>query len=441
MRSEKTKRYLIMSLVFLLVLLAPLSYLRVLAAADELWQIDLMAAFSGSHMITDRMGGELYNGECLAPDVVGNLVGNEEVIDNSIYNRYKSDMVVGGFNPLVGRSSLKGTTFKTTLLPLADQQKIKELYGEHNGACFAYNYVTGEVYIAMSLPCGLGAGLEEGSMFNGCLDGTYIPASTMKVVTVICALAQDQNLAKFEHTCRKYEKLPDGNTVVCHDYHGKLGLSDALGVSCNCYMAALIRQLDLNKAERTLAQLGILNEGVKAVNDEKRGVMDKLSYGIGRTKVESTDQFQSVWGLIGQGDTRANPVYMALTAAAVANGGTVAQPWIMQSIAECGTDVVYEAPKAETLEIIDNDTARLTKMIWELAVQDHYLDGKKPLADAISLAKTGTGQEEWGLNDRLLLGVMEQYHTAFFIIVEDSEDNNDLVFEVANLLAEVVGEV
>ena len=441
MRSEKNKRYLIMFLVFLLILLAPLSYLRVLASSGKLWQVDLDDAYSGSHIIMDREGNELYNGACQAPDVVGNLVGNEEYIDNAIYNRYRDDMTVGGFNPLVGRSSLKGTTLKTTLMSLPDQQEIKELYGDHRGACFAYNYVTGDVYIAMSLPSGLGAGVQEGGMFNGCLNGSYIPASTMKVLTVICALAQNQNLAKFEYTCRQEYALPDGNVVICHGYHGKLGLSDALGVSCNCYMAALIRQLDLNKAEQTLARLGILNDGVEAVDDENRGVMDKLNYEPGRTNVTTVDKFQSVWGMIGQGDTRANPVYMALTAAAVANGGTVAQPWIMQSIAECGTDEVYKAPKAGTLEMIDSDTARIMKMIWELAMRDHYLDGKKPLSDAITLAKTGTGEEEWGINDRLLLGVMEKYHTAFFIIVEDSEDNNNLVFEVANQLAEAVGKI
>ena len=438
MRSEKNKRYLIMVLVFLLVLLAPLSYLRVLVASGELWQVDLDAAYSGSHLITDRAGGELYNGACLAPDVVGNLVGNEEFIDNSIYNRYRNIMTVGGFNPLVGRSSLKGTILKTTLMPLADQKKIKELYGDHRGACFAYNYLTGEVYIAMSLPSGLGDGVQDGAMFNGCLDGTYVPASTMKILTVICALAQDQNLVKFEYNCQQKYKLPDGNVVVCHGCHGKLSLSDALGVSCNCYMAALIRQLDLKKAEQTLAKLGILNDGAEAVNDENRGVMDRLDYKVGRTKVTDVDSFQSVWGLIGQGDTRANPVYMALAAAAVANGGTVAQPWVMQSIAECGTNVVYKAPVGGTLEMIDSDTARLMKMIWELAMRDHYLDGKKPLSDAITLAKTGTGEEEQGYNDRLLLGVMEKYHTAFFIIVEDSEDDKNLIFEVADQLAEAI---
>ncbi len=439
MRPEKRKSYLIRFLACILALIAPIAYLRVLAGAGSLLQIDLVQVFDGTHTISDRSGTLLYDGECLEQDTVGNLVGTEGLIANSLYNRYKDEMIVSGFNPLVGRDSLQGTSMQTTLMPLADQIRIKNLYGSYDGACFAYNYETGEVYIALSLPCGLGAGLREGSMFNGCLDGTYVPASTMKILTTICAVAQNPDLVDFEFTCQKSLMLDDGNIVNCHDYHGKIDLSDALGHSCNCYMAALIQKLNVKETSRILAQLGILNKGTEAVEDSLRGVMDKLSYAYGHTEFTSFKQFQSVWGLIGQGDTRANPVNMAMVAAAVANGGSVAQPYIMESIVNHGTKVAYEAPEAQTLTIIDASTARMVKMAWEIAVKDHYHNGAKPLDEVISLAKTGTAEEDGGINDRLLLGVMEAYKTAFFIIVEDSSDNNGLVFAVANLLAETVG--
>ena len=440
MRSEKIKRYLIMAMVGMLVLLAPLSYLRVLWAAGFLWQLDLENAFLGSHIFTDCDGTEIYNDGCLAEGVLENLLGNEEYIDNALYNRYKSQMKVGGLNPLVGRNSLKGTTFKTTLMPVAYQQQIRDLYGEHDGAVFAYNYKTGEVYIAMSLPSGIGKGVRKGSMSNSCLNGYYVPASTMKIITTICALEQNQDLAKFEFTCEKTYMLPDGNTINCHDYHGKLGLEDALGVSCNCYMAALIHQkMDEDAAKETLARLGILAEGVKPVEDELRGKMDALDYITGNTVLTSFDNFQSVWGMVGQGKTRANPVYMTLAAAAVANGGSAAQPYIMEGIYECGSKQVYKADATEQISFMDADTAKMVKMAWSLAVKDHYHNDEKPLSEKITLAKTGTAEEDMGINDRLLMGVMEEYTTAFYIVIVDSEDNNGLIFEAANLLAEAVG--
>ena len=441
MRSEKIKRYLIMMLVGVLVLLAPLSYLRVLGSANSLWQVDLDSAFSGSHIITDRDGTELYNGGCLFPETVGNLVGSKELIDNALYNRYRDQMVVGGFNPLVGRSSLKGTTFQTTLMPLAYQQQIQALFGEHDGACFAYNYSTGEVYIALSLPCGLGTSLPDGSMHNGCLNGHYVPGSTMKILTTICALAQDQDLAKFEFNCQKSYTLPDGNVVTCHDYHGNIGLSDALGVSCNCYMAALIRQLDVKETSRTLARLGILNDGTKPLDDDNRGVMDELNYAYGHTAFTSFNKFQSVWGLVGQGDTKIDPVYMAMVAGAVANGGSAAQPRIMQRILECGTKEVYQMTEKEPVDFMDSDTAKMVRMAWGIAVKNHYHNEERPLSDTVTLAKTGTVQEDLGDNDRALLGVMEEYNTAFFIIVMDSEDNNRLIFDIANMLSLAISEM
>ena len=436
MRSEKIKRYLIMAMVGALVLLAPLSYLRVLWAAKDLQVVDLNAAFTGSHVITDRDGTALYDGGCLAGEVVGNLVGEEGLIDNALYHRYAELLAVGGFDPLVGRESLQGATLETTLMPIAYQWKIREQFGGNDGACFAYNYQTGEVYIALSLPCGVGENLREGSMFNGCLSGTYVPASTMKILTAICALSQNRELGMFEFTCEGSYLLPDGKTVNCHGCHGKLDLSDALGLSCNCYMAALIRQLDEKETGEILARLGVLNEGQAPVEDGIRGNMGRLSYVNGRTGFDSFDEFQSVWGLIGQGDTRVNPVYMAAVAGAVASGGTAAQPWIVSSVTQGDTRAV-EGP-GERMKLMGADAARLVKLAWSLAVEEYYHTEEKPLSEHITLAKTGTAESDKSANDRLLLGVMEEYNTAFFIIVEDSVGNSGRVFRVANMLAEAV---
>ena len=445
MRSEKRKRYLIQFLAIFLAVLAPIGYLRVLGATDDLLQVDFDAAFSGEHIITDRDGTILYEGECLYPELLGNLFGTEGLIANSLYNCYVDEMQVAGFNPLEGRSSLKGTTMKITLMSLADQQEIQKLYGDHDGCCFAYNYETGEVYIALSLPSGLGAGVREGSMHNGCLNGTYTPASTLKILTTICALAQNAGLKDFTYTCQKQYMLPDGNVINCHNYHGTIGLADAIGLSCNCYFTALVRQLNVKDVSKTLAELGILNEGTDAVADDARGVMDRLSYITGKTKVTNFGQFQSVWGMVGQGNTVANPVYMAMTAGAVANGGTVAQPYIMEEILSCGTDPVYQAGQAEEekglLKLIAPDTAQLVQSIWSQAVEEHYHTDDKPLSEDITLAKTGTAEEDHGDNDRLLLGVMEDYNTAFFIMVKDSEDQNGLIYDVANQLAESVKKI
>lgn len=437
MRAEKVKRYLIVLLAVVLVALAPISYIRVLTESNEIDPDTVGRATGVYSSITDRDGEAIFKGSNLYESIYGNLLGEGSSIDNSIYTLYKDELKLTGFNGLLGMESVSeknAASIKTTLLGAADQEKIQAAFSGQDGSIFAYNYATGEVYVCMSLPSYLtDDGTTENGFVNACLSGLYIPGSTAKVVAVACALEQNKLFTEFTYTCEGAMVLPDGNTVTCTGVHGSIGLKEALGHSCNCYMAALITQLDVEQTQQILQTMGIY-QGETGTN----GTIDKLTYQYSRTVFNSNTTFDSVWGLIGQGSSEFNPVSMARIAGAIANEGKAAHPYIIQSIVKRGTRTTYSAKGGDMQQLVSAGTAKVLSEIWGTAVDDHYRDKYPEMSGAITLAKTGTSQLGDGTNNRFLVGTIEEYNVAFFIAVEDT--TSALPIQIATALAEVLSD-
>lgn len=439
MRAETRKKYIPILLLVVLAALIPLTYLRCLAATLELSPEWLTRVTGVSSQITDRTGQVLFDGSNTAEDVLGNLVGESGLVDNSLYTQYERELSHIGFDPLLGLDSVTGeeiTTLQTTLLPAASLEKIKAAFAGYNGCCFAYNYRTGEVYTALSLPCNLTDNSAEPGFSNRCLSSLYIPGSTMKIVALLCALEQNKSLADFTFTCTGSHALPDGTTVKCHSVHGTIGLKQALGWSCNCYMAALAEQLNVKTTQKTLNKLEIFQ-----TDDDRAarwGSLDRLSVRTSRTEFRSASQYNSVWSLVGQGNSQVSPVNMAMIAAAAVNEGTAARPYVVQTITAGDGSTSHTAQQNRQVRFLTANTARQAAQVWSRAVEDHYRTGVSAVDKAISHAKTGTAQKGTGSNNRLLLGAMEEYSTAFFIVVEDLPSGNGIPSQIANTLAREV---
>lgn len=435
MRAEKRKKYVITMMSMVLLALAPLSYLRVLLAVPHLRDTAVGAVSGVYSTVTDRNDQVIFQGHNLYESVYGNLLGQDSLIDNSLHSLYQDELKVKGFNPLTGISSISEknrSTLKTTLLSQNDMQKIITTFGEYEGCVFAYDYVTGEVLVALSVPSSLDETATSTGMWNRCLRTCYIPGSTMKIVAAACALEQNPDLLHAKFTCTGSTKLPDTSVVKCHGVHGAINLSDALGYSCNCYMANLISQLDVTQTQILLEQMGIAQHG-----NQTYGHIDKLTYRGSSTTFDSTDSFDSVWSLIGQGNTQSNPVGMAMIAAAVVNHGETATPYLVASI-QRGNRTTYTAQSGQTQSLLKANTSHLLSEIWRSAVDAHYRSGSNQMDNSITHAKSGTAQLGDGTHNRFMMGVMEDSHVAFFIAVEKISPNNNLPAQIANVLANIL---
>ncbi len=438
MRAEKRKKYIAILMASVLVLTVPLVWVRAFFAADELTIHDYADLPEWKTLITTQNGDVIYQDGCVAPELYGNLVGRPNaskegnVIVNSITGCYAADMVPHSINPVSGVAGLEEADLEqlqTTLLSDAAHRAVQDAFDSHNGACAAYNYVTGEVYMLLSLPSGisLDKNAPAGSLSNICTSNRCSPGSTMKLIASICAAEQgiDPN---FIHNCTGKLTLPDGSTVKCHKTsgHGKLNLEDAIGLSCNTYMAALIQKFDTAKTQETLRQLGFLLNGEQS---DSRGSVSELSYLYSRTTFTTTREFKSVWGLIGQGETLVNPLHMLTIIGAIAGGGQTAAPYLVERI---GTeeDVYFQAGDAGMLTLIDSQTASAVANHWRIATQKHY-----NVNERFTMLKTGTAEVNKSTN-RLLMGVIEDCNTVFYISVSDTSGKE--IYNIANALLEAL---
>lgn len=434
MRAEKRKKYIALMMAGLLVLTVPLVWVRAFFAARELTIHDYADLPEWKTLITTSNGDIIYRDGCVSPELYGNLLGKPNassdgnVIVNSITGKHADAMVPHSLNPITGLAGLKEEDLEqlqTTLLSDAAHRAVKDAFDSLDGVCAAYNYVTGEVYMLLSLPSGTSHDetAPAGSLSNICTSNRCTPGSTMKLVAAICAADQGIDPG-FIHNCTGALTLPDGSIVKCHKTsgHGKLDLEDAIGLSCNTYMAALIQQLDTAKAQETLRELGFLLNGEKS---DLRGSVSDLTYLYSRTTFTSNREFNSVWGLIGQGETLVNPLHMLTIVGAIAGGGQTAAPYLVERI---GTeeDVYFQAEDAGTMTLIDSQTAAAVATHWRNATQKHY-----NVSERFTMLKTGTAQVSNGTN-RLLMGVIEDCSTVFYISVSNTSGN--VIYDIADAL-------
>lgn len=416
-------------------------FCRASCAAPELTTEDIQNFTKVSCRMEDRFGLPIYEeGEVTDYSVFGNLVGYESQIHNSLVYAYADLLKPAGVDPITGYRTLERQprVLKTTLLSAETQQELLEMFGDKAGCCFSYNYETGEVYTALSTPI-FDPHIANPDYNNRSIKGEYAPGSIMKIVTAALAVDQGLDVENLRYTCERIYTLSNGDEIECMGYHGTIGFSTAIGVSCNCYFAQLIQDLKLEPALETLEKMGFsVNESEKKT--EKIGLLNKSDCMVTMT---NTASFKNVWSLIGQGNTRINAIDMAMIAAAVANGGEVASPYIVSSIENPNQknekkQQVYLG-QSQPVTLLSGKTADTTAGYWKEGVDRYYYKNKK-MDPRITYAKTGTAQRENDnkkVKNSLLIGVMESSKTAFCIVLEENEDSIRAV-QIANKLAELL---
>lgn len=156
-------------------------------------------------------------------------------------------------------------------------------------------------------------GLTSQPMLNRAIRQTYPPGSTFKIVTAAAALdsgvVSDMNADT--DTPDPYT-LPNTTTVLPNEASGcgNASLAYAIEVSCNTVMANLGVEVGLHGMDDAVGNFGFNDSGVK------------IPSGVARSNFD-TDMSRDQLALssIGQFNTTATPLQMAMVSAAVANGG------------------------------------------------------------------------------------------------------------------------
>ena len=189
--------------------------------------------------------------------------------------------------------------------------------------------------------------MSDNDPFHPMLDKTvlsWFPASTYKVITAIAAL--EEGIVNAEHTINCEGHLDYGNRRFhCWNRsgHGEVNLSEALAHSCDVYFYQVGLELGIDTLAQYAFEFGFGERPGLGLNGESAGIVPTREW----HEEHSPGGFQygfTVNTSVGQGDTRTSPLQLALAYGAIANGGTLYYPRLVDRVQSAEGDLVFEYP-------------------------------------------------------------------------------------------------
>ena len=270
------------------------------------------------------------------------IFGNSllEGVEDPVLSGTDSRLTVNNFEALITGKQKQGGDVITTLNPQVQAAAYNAFVSQgKTGAAVAIDPQTGAILALVSAPSydpGVFAGggttsspaytklLNDPSnpMLNRALRQTYPPGSTFKLITAAAALetgvVTDINAPT---DTPDPLPLPDSTKTLPNEDNDpclNASMNDALAVSCNTVFAKFGDQVGNARMVQEADKFGFNNPNLNIPVRADAGV---FAGGI--------DRPSNMLSSIGQFDTRATPLEMAMVAAAICNNGSLMQPYLV----------------------------------------------------------------------------------------------------------------
>nr|WP_202447603.1 penicillin-binding transpeptidase domain-containing protein [Streptomyces sp. SID5468] len=322
------------------------------------------------------------------------------------------DAVLSGTDPrlapvplwqAVTRAQAPGGRVRATVSPAAQKAAFDAL-GGRTGAVAALEPATGRILALVSSPSYdpgsfAGAGPADVAawrrltadpgrpLLNRAIRQTYPPGSAFKVVTAAAALESGKVTDPEAATDSPDPyQLPGTTTRLANEADGcaDASLRRALELSCNTVFAKLGVDVGLPAMVRTAESFGFDAAGPAIPSRVTGSVFDT-----------AMDGAQLALSSVGQYDTRATPLQMAMVAAAVANGGVVMAPYLIDQETDAHGSVVAVTRPTVLHRAMSARTAGLLQRMM-LGVVTDGTGGNAAIPGVEVGGKTGTAQHGVG---------------------------------------------
>lgn len=335
----------------------------------------------------------------------------------------------------------KGNDLNLTIDSEICDVAYKALNGR-KGTVGVVNYKTGDIICSVSSPSYDPEDIPydidtndryEGVYINRLLSAQYVPGSTFKIVTAICALENwDDALTRTWHCSGSYQP-EDGVAIICEGTHGDIDLETAFAKSCNSVFAQIAIELGSDKMSATAKELGI------GSSVSIGGTINSFA-GKFENNIKAKDLLG--WTGIGQGNTRLAPITMLRISSAIANGGTVPSFNIVKSLANQAGDALNITLPRNTTTLINAEVAQKIGALMENNGKVQYNDVVD--TDLKVCAKTGTAEidNDSDHNIAWFVGYMdrEDYPYAFVVTVENGGAGHYTAAPIANKVLSAIVE-
>ena len=293
-----------------------------------------------------------------------------------------------------------------------DLQQIAESYmaaGEKSGAVVVMEVNTGRILAAVSAPSihinefigGISAeqwkALLDNSkhpLINKVVQATYPPGSTYKMVTALAGLAKgviDENTSFFCPGSYSF-----GNrTYNCwrHSGHGTVSLNRAIGESCDVFFYNVGQRVGVDGLAEYAQKLGLGAKTGVEMEYEREGLIPTKKWKMKSRKAKWQDG-ETLSVAIGQGYNLASPLQICVMTSALANGGKVYKPQLVEQV----IDIEGAIKESFKPELVSNAQGldkyfKLIRKGMEEVVQGKAGTARNVAIEGLRVAgKTGTAQ-------------------------------------------------
>lgn len=310
------------------------------------------------------------------------------------------------------------------------QQAAQDALSGYNGACVVLDPETGAVLAMASSPTYDASDYESllsgedssDALYNRATQALYAPGSAFKIVTLATAL--QNGIASEDSTYDSPGEIEIGNAAVTnfnHDSYGTITLRRATEVSSNTVFGQVGDQIGSDLLVKTAEQFGF-NQDV--------GFELPLSMSLMPDPSEMTE-WETAWAACGQpvgehtspAGPQASVLQMAMIGEAIANGGTIMQPYLIDSVYNPDGALASTTQPTTYANVISEETAdRVLDVLT--GVVDHGT-GTGAKIDGVSIAgKTGTAQTGKAIDDSTFIGMgpTEDCKVVVAIVLEQGAD-------------------
>jgi len=222
---------------------------------------------------------------------------------------------------------------------------------------------------------------------NKSVSDTYEPGSVFKIFVAAAALEEGLVTPDFCFNCSGSIKVAD-NVLHCHKDggHGNQTLAEGLMNSCNPFFVTIGQKLGTKSFYKYFDAFGFTQETEVDLPGEATPVKDVTYHSLenmGISQVSSSSFGQTF---------QVSAIQMITGVSAVANGGSLMQPYIVQAMLDEDGNTVFEAEPTVKRSVISETTsesvlAMMEKVVSEGTGRNAYVPGYRVAG------KTGTSEK------------------------------------------------
>lgn len=291
-----------------------------------------------------------------------------------------------------------------------DIQKVaEEAFEGKNGVLIAMNPNTGHILAMLSKPSfnpdffAQNLSAEEWKSLlenpdhplqNKGIQGIYPPGSVFKIITAVAGLESGVITPQTRFTCsgnfiygnREFKCWKDGG-------HGTINLHKAIVESCDIYFYQLGLKLGVDRIAHYANMFGLGKKTGIMLPFEKAGVVPSSSW---KKKYFGVSWYsgETISLAVGQGYLAVTPIQLLVLISAIANGGKIYLPQVVEKVVDINGNILKTYPPKELGKVnISEETLHIIQEALKGAVNEPGGTGWACALKDIKVAgKTGTAQ-------------------------------------------------